>query len=43
MPQDDRMLMREQLQAAGFSEVTMLSQPARPSDAAEPAPNVAAA
>ena len=43
MPQDDRMLMRDQLQAAGFSEVTMLSQPARPSDAAEPAPNVVAA
>jgi Mrp family chromosome partitioning ATPase len=43
MPKDDRMLMRDQLQAAGFSEVTMLSQPARPSDAAEPAPNVAAA
>jgi len=43
MPQDDRMLMRDQLQAAGFSEVTMLSQPAQPSDAAEPAPNVAAA
>ena len=43
MPQDDRMLMRDQLQAAGFSEVTMLSQPARPSDAAEPAPSVAAA
>jgi hypothetical protein len=43
MPQDDRMLMRDQLQTAGFSEVTMLSQPARPSNAAEPAPSAAAA
>jgi polysaccharide biosynthesis transport protein len=43
MPRDDRMLMYDQLQAAGFGEVTMLSHPAQPSSAAEPAPSVAAA
>jgi polysaccharide biosynthesis transport protein len=43
MPQDDRRLMRDQLQAAGFGEVTMLSKPAQPANAVEPAPSVAAA
>ena len=43
MPRDDRMLMRDQLQAAGFGEVTMLSKPAQPANAVEPAPSVAAA
>src|ERR1700676_983947 len=43
MPADARSLMCEQLRAVGFSEVTMLSQSAQPSDAAEPAPRVVAA
>ena len=38
-----RKLMCEQLEAVGFSEVTMLSKPARPSNASEPAPRVVAA
>jgi uncharacterized protein involved in exopolysaccharide biosynthesis/Mrp family chromosome partitioning ATPase len=43
MPADARSLMCEQLRAVGFSEVTMLSQSAQPSDAVEPAPRVVAA
>jgi polysaccharide biosynthesis transport protein len=43
MTADARMLMREQLKAAGFSDVAMLSEPARPSNAIEAAPHVAAA
>jgi uncharacterized protein involved in exopolysaccharide biosynthesis/Mrp family chromosome partitioning ATPase len=38
-----RTLMSEQLKAAGFSDVVMLSGPARPSDAIEAAPRVIAA
>jgi len=43
MAADARTLMCEQLEAAGFSEVTMLSKPAQPSDAVEPGPRVVAA
>ena len=43
MTPDARTLMRDQLKAVGFSEVTMLSQPAQPSDAVEPGPQVVAA
>jgi succinoglycan biosynthesis transport protein ExoP len=42
MEVDARALMCEQLKAVGFSDVTMLSQPVRPSDASE-APRVVAA
>lgn len=42
MAPDARTLMCEQLRAVGFSEVTMLSRPVQPSDAAE-APRVVAA
>jgi uncharacterized protein involved in exopolysaccharide biosynthesis len=38
-----RTLMCDQLGAVGFSEVTMLSSPARPADAIDPGPRVAAA
>lgn len=41
MEADARTLMCEQLKAVGFSEVTMLSRPVQPSDAAE-TPSVAA-
>jgi hypothetical protein len=40
---DARRSMSDQLKAVGFTEVTMLSKPAQPSDAAEPAPQVVAA
>jgi uncharacterized protein involved in exopolysaccharide biosynthesis len=43
MAADARTLMCDQLRAVGFSEVTMLSKPAQPSDAVEPAPRVVAA
>jgi uncharacterized protein involved in exopolysaccharide biosynthesis len=43
MTADARTLMCDQLKAVGFSEVTMLSKPAQPSDAVEPAPRVVAA
>jgi uncharacterized protein involved in exopolysaccharide biosynthesis len=43
MAPDARNLMCEQLKAVGFSEVTMLSRPALPSDAVDPAPRVVAA
>ncbi|WP_291688755.1 exopolysaccharide transport family protein [Bradyrhizobium sp.] len=43
MAADARALMCDQLKAVGFSEVTMLSKPAQPSDAVEPAPRVVAA
>ena len=43
MVQESRALMCEQLKAAGFSEVTMLSGPAQPSDAVAPEPEVVAA
>ena len=36
MTADARALMCDQLKAVGFSEVTMLSKPAQPSDAVEP-------
>lgn len=42
MTQESRTLMCEQLTAVGFSEVTMLSRPVQPSDAAE-TPRVVAA
>lgn len=42
MAADARALMCEQLRAVGFSEVTMLSRPVQPSNAAEP-PRVVAA
>ncbi|MGX1323304.1 Mrp family chromosome partitioning ATPase [Bradyrhizobium sp. USDA 377] len=42
MAPDARTLMREQLKAVGFSEVTMLSKPVQASDAVEP-PRVVAA
>jgi uncharacterized protein involved in exopolysaccharide biosynthesis/Mrp family chromosome partitioning ATPase len=40
---DSRMLMCEQLKAVGFSEVTMLSGPARPADDVESRPQIVAA
>jgi Mrp family chromosome partitioning ATPase len=43
MTADARTLTCDQLRAAGFAEVTMLSKPAQPSDAIEPAPRVVAA
>lgn len=43
MEADARALMCEQLKAVGFSEVTMLSRPVRPSDAGETPPRVVAA
>jgi succinoglycan biosynthesis transport protein ExoP len=43
MEADARALMCDQLRAVGFSEVTMLSKPALPSDAVDPGPRVAAA
>jgi hypothetical protein len=43
MAADARKLMCDQLKAVGFSEVTMLSNPAQPSDAVEPGPRVVAA
>jgi polysaccharide biosynthesis transport protein len=43
MAADARALMCEQLTAVGFSDVTMLSKPAQPSDAVEPGPRVVAA
>jgi Mrp family chromosome partitioning ATPase len=43
MSADARNLMREQLKAVGFSEVTVLSEPAQPADAVEPGLQVVAA
>jgi polysaccharide biosynthesis transport protein len=43
MAADARTLMCDQLGAVGFSEVTMLSRPAQPSDAVDPSPIVVAA
>lgn len=43
MAADARTLMCDQLKAVGFSEVTMLSKPSQPSDAAEPGPRMVAA
>ena len=43
MAAEARTLMCDQLKAVGFSEVTMLSKPAQPSDAVEPGPRVVAA
>lgn len=43
MAADARTLMCDQLRAVGFTEVTMLSKPAQPSDAVEPGPRVVAA
>jgi succinoglycan biosynthesis transport protein ExoP len=43
MAGDARKVMCDQLGAVGFSEVTMLSKPAQPSDAVEPGPRVVAA
>jgi succinoglycan biosynthesis transport protein ExoP len=43
MAADARKVMCDQLGAVGFSEVTMLSKPAQPSDAVEPGPRVVAA
>ena len=43
MAADARTVMCDQLKAVGFSEVTMLSRPAQPEDAVEPAPRVVAA
>jgi polysaccharide biosynthesis transport protein len=43
MASDARALMCEQLKAVGFSDVTMLSKSAQPSDAVEPGPRVVAA
>jgi polysaccharide biosynthesis transport protein len=43
MTSDARTVMCDQLKAVGFSEVTMLSKPAQPSDAVEPGPRVVAA
>jgi succinoglycan biosynthesis transport protein ExoP len=43
MAADARTVMCDQLRAVGFNEVTMLSQPAQPSDAVEHSPRVAAA
>jgi polysaccharide biosynthesis transport protein len=43
MAQDARNVMRDQLRVVGFSEVDMLSEPALPSNAREPAPQVVAA
>lgn len=43
MAAEARTLMCDQLRAVGFSEVTMLSKPAQPSDAVDPGPRVVAA
>jgi len=43
MAADARSLMCDQLKAAGFSDVTMLSKPSSPSDAADHGPRVVAA
>jgi succinoglycan biosynthesis transport protein ExoP len=43
MAADARTLMCDQLRAAGFSDVTMLSKPALPSDALDSSPRVVAA
>jgi len=43
MAADARTVMCDQLRAVGFTEVTMLSKPAQPSDAVEPGPQVVAA
>jgi uncharacterized protein involved in exopolysaccharide biosynthesis len=43
MAQDARKVMSDQLRVAGFSEVDMLSEPAEPSNATEPVPQVVAA
>jgi polysaccharide biosynthesis transport protein len=43
MAAEARNLMCDQLKAVGFSDVTMLSKPVPPPDAAEPAPRVVAA
>jgi succinoglycan biosynthesis transport protein ExoP len=43
MAADARTLMCDQLKAVGFGNVTMLSKPAQPSDAVDPAPRVVAA
>jgi Mrp family chromosome partitioning ATPase len=43
MAADARTLMCDQLRAVGFSDVTMLSKPAQPSDAVESGPRVVAA
>ncbi len=43
MAADARTAMCDQLRAVGFSEVTMLSGPAQPSDAVDPGPTVVAA
>jgi polysaccharide biosynthesis transport protein len=43
MAQDARKTMCDQLRVVGFSEVDMLSEPARPSNVSEPAPQVVAA
>ena len=43
MTGDARTLTCDQLRAVGFTEVTMLSKPAQPSDAVEPGPRVVAA
>jgi polysaccharide biosynthesis transport protein len=43
MAADARTLMCEQLNAVGFTDVTMLSKPAQPSDAIEAGPRVVAA
>jgi hypothetical protein len=43
MTPEARTLMCDQLKAVGFSEATMLSKPAQPSDAVEPGPRVVAA
>jgi succinoglycan biosynthesis transport protein ExoP len=43
MAAEARTQMCDQLKAVGFSEVTMLSKPVQPSDAAEPGPRVVAA
>jgi len=43
MPQDARKLMCDQLGVVGFSDVDMLSEPAQPAHAGEPAPEVVAA
>ena len=43
MDADARALMCEQLKAVGFSDVTMLSKPAQPTEEAEPGPRFVAA
>jgi Mrp family chromosome partitioning ATPase len=43
MAQDARKVMCDQLRAVGFSDVDMLSEPARPSNVSEQAPQVVAA